>query len=51
MIDSRDLFLTCVKHKAQVTSLIEKIAPETPLNALEEAIRLNRVEIVRTFLA
>ncbi len=43
--------MICLKQKAQVTSLIERLAPETYYSALETAIKLNRVDILETLLS
>lgn len=45
-IGSHDLFMTCVKSKALVSSLIEQIAPESLYSSVEVAIHLNRVDIL-----
>ena len=43
--------MVCLKKRAQVSSLIERIAPETTYSALETAIKLNRVDILETLLS
>jgi len=44
------LLITCVKSKAQISSLIEGLSPEARFSALETAIALNRVEILEALL-
>ena len=43
--------MVCLKKRAQVSSLIERIAPETTYSALETAIKLNRADILETLLS
>lgn len=50
-VGSHDLFMVCLKKRAQISSLIERIAPETTYSALETAIKLNRVDILETLLS
>ena len=43
--------MICLKQRAQITSLIERLAPESCYSALETAINLNRADIVETMLS
>lgn len=43
--------MICLKKRAQVSSLFERLAPETTYSAIETAIKLNRVDILETLLS
>lgn len=50
-IGSHDLFMICLKQRAQVSSLFERLAPETLYSTVETAIKLNRADILETLLS
>jgi hypothetical protein len=51
IINSHDLFMLCLKSRATVSSLLEQLSPEIHITVVEEAIKMNRCDILETLLS